>query len=53
MVTFTKLTADLLQTDANAIIYICHANEEAIHLVLESIQSLKKKTVHMDDVADD
>lgn len=45
MVTFTKLTSDLLQTDASAIIYICHASEEAIHLVVESIQSLKKKSV--------
>lgn len=53
MVTFTKLTADLLQTDASAIVYICHASEEAIHLVVESIQSLKKKTVHVDDVPDD
>ncbi|KAK8807999.1 hypothetical protein WA588_006484 [Blastocystis sp. NMH] len=44
VVTFTKLTSDLLQTDANAIIYICQAYEEAIHLVVESIQSLKKKS---------
>ena len=52
MVTFTKLTADLLQTDASAIIYICHASEEAIHLVVESIQSLKKKSVRVDDGSD-
>ena len=50
--TFTKLTSDLLQTDANAIIYICQAYEEAIHLVVESIQSLKKKSVGMSNTFD-
>ena len=49
MVTFTKLTSDLLQTDASAIIYICQASTEAIHLVVESIQSLKKKSVGMNN----
>ena len=52
MVTFTKLTSDLLQTDASAIIYICQAYEEAIHLVVESIQSLKKKSVGMSNAID-
>ena len=52
MVTFTKLASDLLQTDASAIVYICQASEEAIHLVVESIQSLKKKSVGTSNMLD-
>lgn len=47
VVTFTKLSEEAIQTDANAIVFICKAEIKVLNLVVKVLNNLRSKNVFL------